>query len=219
MKKAIPEFTTDDDAEHFVDTADLTEYDLSGFAPAQFEFQAKTAQLNMRLPQTLLYAVKESAKKRGIPYTRFVREILEGAVKSQARSKSFTIKELSIGNLQVIVESTSIVVSGRSVSLTVKERTIIELLLMQKNRIVSKEEILNYLYEGYDEPELRIVDVFIAQIRKKLADAGARDVIATVWGRGYLIRDGAPHRPKDEASDQPVEGEPRLEGSAARRAS
>ena len=80
MNKPIPELRSDEDAERFVETADLSQHDLSRFKPNQFEFQPKAAQLNMRLPQPLLDAVKESAKARGIPYTRFVRETLEQAV-------------------------------------------------------------------------------------------------------------------------------------------
>lgn len=80
MKKPVPEFKTDDEAERFVETADLADYDLSGFMPTRFEFQAKAAQLNMRLPRSLLDAVKATAKAKGIPYTRFVRETLERVV-------------------------------------------------------------------------------------------------------------------------------------------
>jgi predicted DNA binding CopG/RHH family protein len=80
MKKAVPDLQTDAAAEHFVETADLTDYDLSGFKAAHFEFDPKTSQLNMRLPLSLLEAVKARAKARGIPYTRFVRETLEKAV-------------------------------------------------------------------------------------------------------------------------------------------
>lgn len=85
MNKPIPELETDEDAERFIETADLTQHDLSRFMPTRFEFQPKAAQLNMRLPQPLLDAVKESAKARGIPYTRFVRETLEQAVHSKER--------------------------------------------------------------------------------------------------------------------------------------
>jgi len=83
MKKPLPELRADEEAERFVETADLSQYVLSDFKPTQFEFQPKAAQLNMRLPQPLLDAVKESAKARGIPYTRFVRETLEQAVASR----------------------------------------------------------------------------------------------------------------------------------------
>jgi predicted DNA binding CopG/RHH family protein len=80
MKKKIPTFKTDEEAERFVETADLSEYDLSGAKPVQFEFEKKDARVNMRLPQTLLAALKEQAKQRGIPYQRLIREALEQAV-------------------------------------------------------------------------------------------------------------------------------------------
>ena len=80
MKKKIPAFETDAEAERFVDTADLSEYDLSGLRPTRFEFEKKTAQLNMRLPKALLSAVKDTASHEGIPYQRFIRQALEHAV-------------------------------------------------------------------------------------------------------------------------------------------
>lgn len=80
MKKKIPTFKTDEEAERFVETADLSEYDLSGGRRMQFEFEKKDARLNMRLPQGLVDALKERARQRGIPYQRFIRETLEQAV-------------------------------------------------------------------------------------------------------------------------------------------
>ncbi len=88
MKKKIPTFKTDEDAEAFVAEADLTEYDLSGAAPARFEFEKKAARVNMRLPQSLLDAAKDRARRRGIPYQRFIREALERAVASSRRGGS-----------------------------------------------------------------------------------------------------------------------------------
>lgn len=79
-KKKPPSFRTDAEAERFVDTADLSEYDLSGGRPVQFEFQRKNTQINMRVPGALLASVKERARQRGIPYQRFIREALERAV-------------------------------------------------------------------------------------------------------------------------------------------
>lgn len=79
-KKKLPSFKTDAEAERFVDTADLSEYDLSGGGPVQFEFHRKNAQISMRVPDALLASVKEHAKRRGIPYQRFIREALERAV-------------------------------------------------------------------------------------------------------------------------------------------
>ncbi|MGD9614150.1 MAG: CopG family antitoxin [Alphaproteobacteria bacterium] len=79
-KKPFPRFETDEEAERFVETADLSEYDFSAFKPMPFEFEPKTAQINMRVPQSLLDALKERAKRRGIPYTRFIRELVEREV-------------------------------------------------------------------------------------------------------------------------------------------
>ena len=75
-----PDLESDEGAERFVETADLTEHDLSQFKPVRFEFEKKAARVNMRLPETLLKAVKERAEARGIPYQRFIREALEQAV-------------------------------------------------------------------------------------------------------------------------------------------
>jgi predicted DNA binding CopG/RHH family protein len=79
-KKQIPRFKTDREAENFVEKADLTKYDLSQFKAVRFEFEKKSAQLNMRLPRPLLEAVKARAKQRGIPYTRLIREAIEQAI-------------------------------------------------------------------------------------------------------------------------------------------
>ena len=85
MKKKIPTFKSDEEAEVFVETADLTEYDLSGAKPVKFEFEKKSARVNMRLPSSLLAAVKAKAKARGIPYQRYIRETLEEAVQPDNR--------------------------------------------------------------------------------------------------------------------------------------
>ena len=75
--KDIPDFKTDQEAERFVDEANLADYDLSGFKPMRFEFERKSAQLNMRVPEPLLEAVKMRAKSRGIPFTRYIRMLME----------------------------------------------------------------------------------------------------------------------------------------------
>src|SRR5712671_2477558 len=77
MKKKLPLLKSDKAAERFVETADLSEYDLSQGKATHFEFEKKGAQLNMRIPKRLLDAVKKRAGTRGIPYTRFIREVIE----------------------------------------------------------------------------------------------------------------------------------------------
>ena len=77
VRKSMPSLSSDAAAEQFVATADLSEYDLSGFKPMRFEIEPKAAALNMRLPASLLRAVKSKAKAAGVPYTRYVRLLLE----------------------------------------------------------------------------------------------------------------------------------------------
>ena len=77
MKKKIPTFQTDEEAERFVAEADLSDYDLSGSTSVQFEFEKKAARVTMRLPTALLEALKAQATVRGIPYQRLIRETLE----------------------------------------------------------------------------------------------------------------------------------------------
>jgi predicted DNA binding CopG/RHH family protein len=83
MKKQLPKLTSDKDAEAFVAEADLTEYDLSSLTPVRFEFQTKGQRITMRLSEALLDAIKEEAKRSGIPYQRFIRQALEEAVHPQ----------------------------------------------------------------------------------------------------------------------------------------
>jgi predicted DNA binding CopG/RHH family protein len=80
MKKKLPKLSSDKEAETFVATSDLTDYDLSGMRIVRFEFQPKSERVNMRLPRPLLDAVKAMAAKAGVPYQRFIRQALENAV-------------------------------------------------------------------------------------------------------------------------------------------
>ena len=81
-KKPFPEFKTDDEAELFVETTDLSEYDFSGFESFSFEFEPKSKAVTMRLPEALLSAVKDRAKRQGIPYQRLIRQTLEREVQT-----------------------------------------------------------------------------------------------------------------------------------------
>lgn len=81
-------------------------------------------------------------------------------------------------------------VGGQRVHLTGKEYQMLELLSLRKGTTLTKEMFLNHLYGGMDEPELKIIDVFICKLRKKLANAaGGANYIETVWGRGYVLRE------------------------------
>ena len=105
------------------------------------------------------------------------------------RSKGFSQPSLRVGDLQLNLDSHEVYVNGTLVRLTGKEYAILELLTLRKGMILTKEAFLNHLYGGMDEPEMKIIDVFICKLRKKLAAAGATNVIGTVWGRGYMMRE------------------------------
>ena len=83
--KRLPRLKTDKEAEDFVAKAALTDYDLSDMRLVQFEFEPKTERVNMRLPRTLLDAVKAKAAKQGIPYQRYIRQALESAIGQSKR--------------------------------------------------------------------------------------------------------------------------------------
>ncbi len=85
MKKKLPRLKTDKEAERFVATADLTQYDLSAMQKVRFEFERKDMRVNMRLPEALLKAVKRKAAKSGIPYQRYIRQVLENSVMPDKR--------------------------------------------------------------------------------------------------------------------------------------
>lgn len=106
--------------------------------------------------------------------------------RSQGHSQSI----IRTGKLAVNLDASTVEVEGHPIHLTGKEYGILELLSLRKGTTLTKEMFLNHLYGGMDEPELKIIDVFICKLRKKLADAtGGDNYIETVWGRGYVLRD------------------------------
>jgi two-component system, cell cycle response regulator CtrA len=105
------------------------------------------------------------------------------------RSKGFSQPSLRIGMIQINLDSREVKVNEKPIHLTGKEYSILELLTLRKGMVLTKEAFLNHLYGGMDEPEMKIIDVFICKLRKKLTQAGAGNLIGTVWGRGYMMRE------------------------------
>ncbi|WP_337995953.1 response regulator transcription factor CtrA [Oleispirillum naphthae] len=106
------------------------------------------------------------------------------------RSKGHAASVIRTGRLSVNLDTRSVTVDDTPVHLTGKEYGILELLALRKGTTLTKEQFLNHLYGGMDEPELKIIDVFICKLRKKLATvSGGDSYIETVWGRGYVLRD------------------------------
>ena len=109
------------------------------------------------------------------------------------RSKGHAQSIIKTGKINVNLDAKTVDVENRPVHLTGKEYQMLELLSLRKGTTLTKEMFLNHLYGGMDEPELKIIDVFICKLRKKLAEAtGGENYIETVWGRGYVLRDPNP---------------------------
>jgi two-component system, cell cycle response regulator CtrA len=113
------------------------------------------------------------------------------------RSKGHAQSVIRTGDIVVNLDAKTVEVNNNRVHLTGKEYQMLELLSLRKGTTLTKEMFLNHLYGGMDEPELKIIDVFICKLRKKLATAtvGAH-YIETVWGRGYVLRD-----PQDQGGE------------------
>jgi two-component system, cell cycle response regulator CtrA len=110
------------------------------------------------------------------------------------RSKGHAQSVIETDGLCIDVDRKTVEIDGAQVHLTAKEYQILELLALRKGRTLTKEMFLSHLYGGIEEPEMKIIDVFICKLRKKLATAsGGKDYIETVWGRGYVMR-GEPEK-------------------------
>ncbi|MEM0986141.1 MAG: response regulator transcription factor [Pseudomonadota bacterium] len=117
------------------------------------------------------------------------------------RSKGHAESVIRTGEILVNLDAKTVEVDNDRVHLTGKEYQMFELLSLRKGTTLTKEMFLNHLYGGMDEPELKIIDVFICKLRKKLAKAtNGNHYIETVWGRGYVLRD-----PKPEKANKDVE--------------
>ena len=122
------------------------------------------------------------------PFDR--RELIARIQAIVRRSKGHSESTIRTGKLVVNLDNHVVSVDDHPLHLTAKEYGIIELLSLRKGTTLTKEMFLNHLYGGMDEPELKIIDVFVCKLRKKLSTAtGGEHYIETVWGRGYVLRD------------------------------
>jgi two-component system, cell cycle response regulator CtrA len=132
------------------------------------------------------------------PFDR--RELIARIQAIVRRAKGHSESVIHTGKLTVNLDSRTVEVDGMPLHLTGKEYGILELLSLRKGTTLTKEMFLNHLYGGMDEPELKIIDVFVCKLRKKLSTATNGDnYIETVWGRGYVLRDP----PAEAAEEEP----------------
>jgi len=175
---------------------DLMLPDMDGY-----EVLRRLRQARVRTPILILSGLAElDAKIKGLgfgaddyvtkPFDR--RELVARIQAIVRRSKGHSDSVIRTGKLTVNLDTRSVEVDGQPIHLTGKEYGILELLSLRKGTTLTKEMFLNHLYNGMDEPELKIIDVFICKLRKKLSSATHGDnYIETVWGRGYVLRDPA----------------------------
>jgi two-component system cell cycle response regulator CtrA len=105
------------------------------------------------------------------------------------RAKGYSDSVLSAGALTLCLHSHEVQIHGQPLRLTAKEYAILEVMMLRRGLVLTKQAFLDHLYGGMDEPEMKIIDVFICNLRKKLAKAGLGGLIETVWGRGYVLRE------------------------------
>jgi two-component system, cell cycle response regulator CtrA len=182
---------------------DLMLPDMDGY-----DVLKRLRQARVKTPILILSGLSElDAKIKGLgygaddyvtkPFDR--RELVARIQAIVRRSMGHSESIISTGKLQVNLDSRSVDVEGQPLHLTGKEYGILELLSLRKGTTLTKEMFLNHLYNGMDEPELKIIDVFICKLRKKLSNAtGGDNYIETVWGRGYVLRD--PNEAKNDAA-------------------
>ncbi len=133
------------------------------------------------------------------PFDR--RELVARVQAIVRRAKGHSESVIRIGKLAVNLDTHSVEVDGRPLHLTRKEYDVLELLSLRKGTPLTKERFLDHLYGGMDEPCLKIIDVFICKLRRKLSNAsGGKSYIDTVWGSGYVLRDDSAEASTDAAS-------------------
>jgi len=192
---------------------DLMLPDIDGY-----EVLRRLRQARIKTPILILSGLSElDAKVKGLgvgaddymtkPFHK--RELIARIQAIVRRSKGHSDSVVRTGKLVVNLDTRTVEVNSQPLHLTGKEYGILELLSLRKGMTLTKEMFLNHLYGGMDEPELKIIDVFVCKLRKKLTVAtGGENYIETVWGRGYVLRD-----PPTESDSQAAR--PRAAASAA----
>jgi len=176
---------------------DLNLPDMSGY-----DLLKSLRSSKIQTPVLILSGMAEAEKKvKGLGYGADdyltkpfdKRELVARLHAIARRAMGHSQSVVQTGKLRVNLDARTVEVDGKELKLTGKEYGILELLSLRKGVTLTKEMFLNHLYGGMDEPELKIIDVFMCKIRKKIATMnGGEHCIETVWGRGYVLRDPVP---------------------------
>lgn len=118
------------------------------------------------------------------------RELIARIYAIVRRFKGHSDSVIRVSDFEINFNTKNVTVGGKKLSLTAKEYALVELLALRKGTILHKEQFLNHLYGGIDEPEIKIIDVFLCKIRRKIKKlSGGKQYIRTVWGRGYVLKE------------------------------
>jgi two-component system cell cycle response regulator CtrA len=204
LKKEGMVVDTTDDGEDGLDLGKLYEYDiiiLDLNLPGMNGYDVLKSLRNSKneTPVLILSGLSEPDKKiKGLGYGAddyltkpFNSGELVARLKAIIRRRhNHADSVIKTGLVEVNLNTQTVSVAGKDLHLTGKEYGIMELLSLRKGSTLNKDQFLNHLYGGIDEPELKIIDVFICKLRKKLEKAsGGKNYIETVWGRGYILKD------------------------------
>ncbi|MDR1597385.1 MAG: response regulator transcription factor [Holosporales bacterium] len=182
-----------------------------------FEVMRRLRASRVNTPILILSGVDDTANKvKGLstgaddyltkPYSR--EELLARINAIIRRTNGYSESVIKVGVLEINLQTRIASVNGRILPLTGKEYSILELLAVRKGSALTKEAFLNHLYGGMDEPEVKIVDVFICKLRRKLYTLTQQDgYIETIWGRGYMLRDPNQYVPVVISDESVVEGD------------
>lgn len=175
----------------------LLEQDLPDIPGTRLVARLRAADLN--LPVMMLSRIADRQTKIGAlnagaddymtkPFDR--EELIVRLRSIIRRAKGHAGSVIRIGRLAVDVSAKTVEIDGKPLSVTAKEYGILELLALRRGMTLTKENFLDHLYGGMDEPEQKIIDVFICRLRKKIASlTGDQQAIRTIWGRGYVLND------------------------------
>jgi two-component system cell cycle response regulator CtrA len=209
LKKEGMVVDTTDDGEDGLDLGKLYEYDiiiLDLNLPGMNGYEVLKSLRNSKneTPVLILSGLTEPDKKiKGLGYGAddyltkpFNSGELVARLKAIIRRRhNHADSIIKTGLVEVNLNTQTVSVAGKDLHLTGKEYGIMELLSLRKGSTLNKDQFLNHLYGGIDEPELKIIDVFICKLRKKLEKAsGGKNYIETVWGRGYILKDPDEHK-------------------------
>lgn len=174
-------------------TLDTEFADLPGFRALQAVRAGVTTPIIVLSSRSSIAAIVEGLNRGADDYMTkpFHRdELIARILAVMRRSQGFARNLLSFGDLTLDIDNRTATLAGRHFHCAPSEWRMLELMALRQGRVITKEMFLDHLYGGRDEPVLKIIDVFIYRLRRRLFEAsGGRDYIETVWGRGYMLRD------------------------------